>query len=773
MRFPQFRLRTRIFFGYGVLIALLLGIAAYGSYGLSIVGEEIDKMDGIAGNANRQQELALKMEVARRGLADYARQPNQDTMREVTDAETRADVLLKESAEFTLSEQRRAIFKGVSDKLHGLAEKQDRLAALQELALQERARMSALSDDLKTSEVRLVDAVTQDGAESDGAAATAVRLALRTVEATGLRFLTSPAPAALAAFKTNAQAAAQAMTTLSASASPIIKSAVPPLVETLTRYTTAFDKTAAALIEADAIYIGQIRPVLRDMQGVTGKALDKLIAGFRATSEKAFALSADTLMKQLAASAAATVVGLLLAYLIARTIIRPINGMTAAMTNLATGDTTSEVPGRNSTDEIGEMARAVEVFRQQAMENAALAAEQQREHIAKERRQKAMDMHTQDFGSSVSGVMEGFMAAAATMRQAAVDVSEGARRTRASTTATVEGAASSARDLNSVAAAAEEMAVSIQEISRQVTLVTNSVEAAVNRAADTDAKVAGLSAAADRIGDVVRIISDIAGQTNLLALNATIEAARAGDAGKGFAVVAGEVKALASQTARATSEIGDQIIGIRNATADAVAAVREVAAAISQVESVAAAIAVAVSEQASATREITTSVQQVTATTSLTSDAMRDVLLIVTQSDASSLAALNASEEVSRTAETLRSEVTNFLTAVSSGDDAERRLYERVEVDGLQVTLRFAGRPPAYVEVKDVSRGGVRVAWDAEEKIGTDVDTVMPSGSVVSGRVARRVGDTLAIAFRQDVASLECIDQSLASILGNNMHQAA
>ena len=153
--------------------------------------------------------------------------------------------------------------------------------------------------------------------------------------------------------------------------------------------------------------------------------------------------------------------------------------------------------------------------------------------------------------------------------------------------------------------------LSINEISRQVAHVTVSVQAAVDRATETDAKVAGLSAAADRIGDVVRIITDIAGQTNLLALNATIEAARAGAAGKGFAVVAGEVKALAAQTGRATDQIGAQIIAIRDATAEAVTAVREVGVAIGQVETVASAIAAAVEEQAAATREITNSVQQV------------------------------------------------------------------------------------------------------------------------------------------------------------------
>jgi methyl-accepting chemotaxis protein len=143
--------------------------------------------------------------------------------------------------------------------------------------------------------------------------------------------------------------------------------------------------------------------------------------------------------------------------------------MTACMTKLAAGDTMSDIPARDNTDEIGEMARAVEVFRQQAIQNVHLAREQAHEQAAKERRQIAMDRHTQDFGTSVSGVMHSFMSAAASMRQSASDVNEAARKTRSSTSITVEGATASARDLNAVAAAAEEMAASINEISSQVT----------------------------------------------------------------------------------------------------------------------------------------------------------------------------------------------------------------------------------------------------------------------------------------------------------------
>jgi methyl-accepting chemotaxis protein len=764
MRFFRFRLRTRIFLGFGTLLALLLGIAAFGSYALSEVGDEIDKMDAIAGNANRLEELALRIEIARRSMASYRNDPNADTLREVTAAETRAGDLLKQSADFTLSDSRRAMFNGVAKKLTALTQARERFAGLVDTGSAERARLFATGTTLRSALKGVADAAGASGNGAEAASTASARVAVLAAETTSLRFLASHDPAWVPVFKKDAATAGDALSALDKSALPGVRSAMPPLVAALQLYVSTFDTASNAMIEGDSIYTGQIGPGMADIQGTTGKLLDRLLTGFNAISEKAYALSSGTLTKQLGLSAGATVIGIILALLIARTISRPINGMTAAMTRLAAGDSGSEIPGRDNADEIGEMARAVEVFRHQAIENGQLAAARENDRAAKERRQKAIDIHTQEFGSSVSGVMESFMMASATMRQSASDVSEGARQTRESTSGTVEGALSSSRDLNSVAAAAEEMAISINEISKQVAHVTMSVQAAVDRATETDAKVAGLSVAADRIGDVVRIITDIAGQTNLLALNATIEAARAGEAGKGFAVVAGEVKALAAQTANATNQIGAQIVAIRGATGDAVTAVRKVGEAIGAVEAVATAIAAAIEEQAAATREITQSVQQVTAATSAAAESMRGVLTIVEATNASSVAAMRASEEVGKTAETLRAEVTDFLTAMSHGDDAERRLYERIPAGGADVGLRMGGRAAVRVTIQDISRGGIGLNYDCQDKVGTDAEITLPTGDLVNARITRKGNGLLGLGFRQDEASLVRIERALAYV---------
>jgi methyl-accepting chemotaxis protein len=761
MKFPRFRLRTRIFLGYGISIALLLGIASYGSYGLSVVGDEIDRLDGIAGNTNRSQELALRIEVMRRGLAFYRTSQDENALKEVADAEARVATLLKEAADYTLSEQRRAMFNGVAAKLQDIKATRERFVSQLTEARQEGKKLLVTGDALTSAMAHLADAARTG---TDVIAATDARAEVLATEGSGFRYLASHEPGQLTTFKKDASTATQILTALERSASPEVRSAIPRVVSALGEYVATFDKATAVLTEGETIYDDHLRPDLGDIQTVTSKGLERVVAGYAIISQRASDISTGTLRRQLALSGAATGIGIALAVLIARTISRPVNGMTAAMTKLASGDLDIAIPGRENTDEIGEMARAMDVFRQQATENNQIAKTRERERHAKERRQTAMDRHTQEFGSSISGVMESFAKASTIMRQAATDVAESARQTRASTSSTVEGAMASSEDLASVATATEEMANSSNEISKQVAQISASVQAAVDRAAETDERVAGLSAAADRIGDVVRIIAGIAGQTNLLALNATIEAARAGNAGKGFAVVAGEVKTLAAQTALATNQIGTQVAAIRTATGAAVNAMREVGAAINQVESVAAAIAAAVDEQAATTRQISHNVQQVALTTSNTTEAMRHVLSIIEGTDATSQTALKASEEVGGTAETLRSEVSDFLAAMSGGDDAERRLYERIPGGANEVTLRIARRPGVLMKIEDISRGGVGVRHDCDDQIGTNVEITLPDGAAINGRIARREKGLLGLVFSQDKTSLGLIDRTLASI---------
>lgn len=463
--------------------------------------------------------------------------------------------------------------------------------------------------------------------------------------------------------------------------------------------------------------------------------------------------------------AASTVLG--------RLIARPIRAMTDAMRGLANGDLAVEIPAVDRRDEVGQMAQAMLVFRENAQKARALQAAADQAHALKERQQAAMDRHTQEFGTTAAGVMGNLANSAESMRATAQEMAASAQRTRESAARAAEGANTSASNLAAVAAAAEQMSASINEISQQVARATQAVAEAVERATATDAKVADMADAADRVGDVVSLITDIAGRTNLLALNATIEAARAGEAGKGFAVVAGEVKALASQTARATSEISTQIGAIRAATGEAVGAVREVRSAISQVSEVATAIAAAVEQQASATRDIASSVQAVTTATHEATRAMEDVSAISETTDAASGKVLSSSDEVGRDARTLGDEITQFLHAMASTNIEERRKFERIPGAGAVAVLRPPGAPELRAPIVDISRGGIALRCDWTADVGTEVRLELPgTDGPVGARVVRAQSGLLALTFRQDATVQARVGQVLAR-LGTPRTQAA
>jgi len=470
----------------------------------------------------------------------------------------------------------------------------------------------------------------------------------------------------------------------------------------------------------------------------------------------------------------AVVVSLLVTVTLSRMISSAVTRLTGSTLKLADGDLSVEVEGVERGDEIGALARALGVFKSNAQKARALQAEADKAHGDNSRRQAAMDRHTQDFGTSAAGVMANLVSSAETMRSTAKEMSREAQRTRERAASTADGSAAAAAHLATIAAAAEEMSASIGEIGQQVARATQVAQEAVQRASTTDEKVNGMAALADRIGDVVRLITDIAGRTNLLALNATIEAARAGDAGKGFAVVAGEVKALATQTAKATDEITAQIATIRNATGEAVAAVRAVAAAIGQVEQVATAIAAAVEEQAASTREIANGVQMVTVAAQDANTAMQEVSEIAERTGESSGKVLSCAGDVGHNAETLRVEMTQFLDAMAHANEEERRRYERIPGHGARATVRAVGRAEANAAIVDMSRGGVGLRCDWTIATGSEVEVHLAgAGGAVGARVVRCGKGLLGLAFCQDDVTLRRIDKVLAELAAQSRQAAA
>ncbi len=492
---------------------------------------------------------------------------------------------------------------------------------------------------------------------------------------------------------------------------------------------------------------------LRDLSGNASAAM--MIALPRA----AFDAAMDKVLS-IIGFAALAVLGITIpaALFAARRIANPLSDMAGAMGRLAKGDTALEIPGRGRSDEVGSMAEALEKFREQAEANAAFEAAAAIERAARDRRQAMVESLTQEFGGSVASIMDRLRDSAGGMRDASVSMASATEQTRNRVADTAEGAQQNSSNLAAVAAATEEMTASVTEISRQVAEAARAAQDAVERANSTGATVRGLAESADQIGDVVRLITDIAGQTNLLALNATIEAARAGDAGKGFAVVASEVKMLASQTARATEQISTQISAIQAATGDAVGAVQEVANAIQRVNGVAGAIAAAVEEQDAVTRDISASVQSVARQNDEAARAMREVSDVAEGARASSGTVKVAAETVADVTGRLGEQVDGFLTGM-------RTDWERVNGAGTPMLIAAKGGNAQEAGLIEIARDGASLKGDGAFKPGMMVELALPgAGAALPARVVLAESGRIGLAFAQTDENLAAVDRLIAAV---------
>ena len=451
-------------------------------------------------------------------------------------------------------------------------------------------------------------------------------------------------------------------------------------------------------------------------------------------------------------------------WLLGRGLAGPVRALTTATTQLAEGQLDADIPGTDRGDEFGALAAALTVFRDMSRDRLRLERAAAAERQAKDRRQAAIESQTQEFGTSISGVMGKLATAAEALTAAARTTANAAERTRVRASETTAGAAEATASLATVAAAAEEMAASANEISRRVHQVTDAADEAVHAAKESDSTVQALVGAASEIGTVVGLISDIAGQTNLLALNATIEAARAGEAGKGFAVVAGEVKALAAQTRTATEEVVNRIGAIRTSTEQASQAIAAMTHSIGQVRDAAADIAQAIEQQGAATREIAGTVQNVSGATQTAANAMSDLTGIADESGVASRTVLQAAEDIRAQATSMRGEVDTFLEAARTvGQD--RRRHERLDGGNRMVTVRpRQGGAPINTRISDISLGGAELDTRLDLPQGAPVTLDMGDGRVMTARVVRTDPLGTAVAFARDEQTLRVVDGLLGTL---------
>ncbi|MEQ8406167.1 MAG: methyl-accepting chemotaxis protein [Oceanicaulis sp.] len=442
-----------------------------------------------------------------------------------------------------------------------------------------------------------------------------------------------------------------------------IEARTNPLVEEVVALRAAGDLAAA-----QRILIDQASPLFSDWLAAINRFIDHQEALNQSVGAQLRSEVAGFTRLTLAALGLALILAAAIGFVVARSIAGPTRRLSAVMDRLSGGDLSAQVPDTGRGDELGEMARAVGVFKDALLDQKRLEAEQRAETERESARKARLEGLISEFRASASDVMGVLDAEVSRMSDVAGAVSAAAASASTESDAANTSFEKASAAVTSVSAAAEQLVGSIGEIARQTETATSAVRDAVAGGREAGEEVASLEAAAGRIGDIVGLINDIAEQTNLLALNATIEAARAGEAGKGFAVVASEVKTLAEQTAKATGEISDQIAAVQQRTRATSQALQGIVATVTQVEEFSNAIATAIEEQTAVTGDISTSAGAAAAGAEDAAERSRKVSAIITETDERAGQARAASDTLSGARGRLQTTIEHFLDGVSQAD---------------------------------------------------------------------------------------------------------
>ena len=664
-RLPSLTIRWRILAGFTALALLSLALTAFGAWQSRQVARQVDIMNAQALNAAQTAQGALLLQRIRAAQGRFVTDGEPTSLADLRHDLSALEALMSdgEAAESAVT----VVSTQVLGQLHEYRLAVRDVAEQMEIFRTTRALLVKDSQKVAAAAASAIAAAADVPQPFVPEAAVAIQGKVGLVQSDAWRFLATNDPAGpgrVDHLVRDARDAIQRLQGLVGEDAAYLATSIKQIRVTLDGFAGNFTALSAARLHATEISQATLQPLLTGMQTAlqeVGRAQGVAVSASRAATE---ATLRQTLLLQSGLALSGLFGALLLAWLIAGQISRPITRLTTALMRLADGDRSIDVPARERADELGAMARAVEVLKQTARLADRAAAERVAEEHAKLQRAERLAQVQGEFEATIGGLVGSLGAAAEQMRGTAAEMSSSATDTGEQTEEMAAAASDASLNVQAVASAAEELSSSIHAIGRQVANSSQMALRAAEEARRTDLTVLDLSNAAGRIGKIVELISSIAGQTNLLALNATIEAARAGEAGKGFAVVASEVKSLANQTARATEDIAAQISAMQQATTEAVTAVSGIAGIIGELSQIGTAMAAAVNQQGAATQEIARSVQQAAAGTHLVTDRLGDVRRSVSQTGTTASAVLSAADHLGTQSRHLNEAVDVFVSAV-------------------------------------------------------------------------------------------------------------